>query len=246
LDRVFLSPECFTDAGVVVSGAERRHLADVLRVARGERFLATDGAGREFLLVVERVGREVLEAGVLESTERPAGPEQDLVLAIAPPKGARMDLAVEKTVECGVGRIVLLRTARSVVGARDESERVERWRRVARAAVAQSGRVHLPEIGALRTLGEALREAVPGTALMAHPGLTAASVSSAVEGSARRPVTIFVGPEGGFNDEELEEGQRHGAVQVSLGPTRLRTETAAIVAVALALASLAAAPQLRR
>jgi 16S rRNA (uracil1498-N3)-methyltransferase len=98
----------------------------------------------------------------------------------------------------------------------------------------------------VRTLTEALREASSGTMLFAHPALTAASISSTIEASARRPVTIFVGPEGGFTDEELEEGRRAGAVPVSLGPTRLRTETAAIVAVALALASMGASPRARR
>ncbi|MGQ0721958.1 MAG: RsmE family RNA methyltransferase [Candidatus Eiseniibacteriota bacterium] len=246
MDRVFLSPECFSGTRAVVSGSERHHLADVLRVERGERFLATDGAGHEFLLQAERVDRHVLEAGVVQQSERAPGAERDLVLAIAPPRGGRMEVAVEKTVECGVGRIVPLVAARSVVKGRDDSERIDRWRRVARAAVAQSGRVHLPEIAPVCTLAEALAEAARGAMLFAHPALTAASVSSVIESTSRRPITIFVGPEGGFTDEELEEGVRAGAVSVSLGPTRLRTETAAIVAVTLALASMAENPEPRR
>jgi 16S rRNA (uracil1498-N3)-methyltransferase len=246
VDRVFLPPSCFTETRALVSGGERHHLADVLRVDPGERFLATDGEGREFLLQVDRADRHVLEASIVRRTERAPGAEQDLVLAIAPPRGGRMEIAVEKAVECGVGRIVPLLCARSVVKGRDDSERVDRWKRVARAAVAQSGRVHLPEIAPVRSLGEALGDAAAGVILLAHPALTAASVSAAIEGTLRRPITIFVGPEGGFTDEELEEAAGAGAVTVSLGPTRLRTETAAIVAVTLALASLAENPEPRR
>jgi 16S rRNA (uracil1498-N3)-methyltransferase len=237
VDRVFISPDAFGEGRAVVSGPERHHLADVLRVQPGTRFLATDGAGHEFVLEAERADRDELTARVVEERTRPAGPGVRLTLAIAPPKGGRMDVAVEKTVECGVGRIVPLLLERSVVKGRDDSSRAERWRRVARSAVAQSGLVFVPEIAPVAELRAALEEASAGAILLAHPALTARSVPSAMEEAGKRPVTIFVGPEGGFTDDELEEASRFGATEVSLGPTRLRTETAAIVAVTLALAS---------
>ena len=92
MDRVFLDPGCFSGGAVSVTGPERRHLADVLRIHAGH----------------------------------------DLTLAIAPPRGGRMEIAIEKTVECGLGRIVPLDTSRSVLKGRDESARADRWRRVAR------------------------------------------------------------------------------------------------------------------
>ena len=237
MDRVFLDPECFRGGAAVVTGQERRHLADVLRVQPGESFLATDGEGTEYVLEAERADRQELLARVVEQRSRPPGPGRRLTLAIAPPKGGRMEIAVEKTVECGIGRIVPLETARSVVKGRDDSARADRWRRVARSATAQAGRWHLTEITEVRTLTQAFREAAGGRILLAHPALTSTSIANALEGAGTDRVTIFVGPEGGFTDEELAEGEGFGAVPVSLGPTRLRTETAAIVAVTLALAS---------
>jgi 16S rRNA (uracil1498-N3)-methyltransferase len=91
----------------------------------------------------------------------------------------------------------------------------------------------------MRSLGEALQEASSGKVLLSHPGLGSSSVTDAL--SALGPeerVTIFVGPEGGFTEEEVEEARRFGATEVSLGANRLRTETAAIVAATLALAIL--------
>ena len=114
-----------------------------------------------------------------------------------------------------------------------------RWHRVACSATAQSGRTHLPEITGALPFTEALAKAADGLMLLAHPGLDAYSIPAAL-GKARvgDPVTLFVGPEGGFTDEEVEEARSAGALEVSLGPTRLRTETAAIAAVALVLAFL--------
>jgi 16S rRNA (uracil1498-N3)-methyltransferase len=206
-------------------------------VRAGDRFAATDGAGHEYVLCATRVDRDRLEADVVERQARRPGAGRDITLAIGPPRGGRMEIAIEKTVECGVGRITPLETSRSVLKGKEASDRVERWRRVARSALAQSGRAHLPEITPFRTLAEVLADGASGTVLVAHPALTASSVSGALAGKPR-PVTILVGPEGGFTDEELAEALAGGALQVSLGPTRLRTETAAIVAVALAMASL--------
>jgi 16S rRNA (uracil1498-N3)-methyltransferase len=237
VDRVFLDSSCFTGDTVVVTGQERRHLADVLRAQPGHRFLATDGEGTEYTLETERTDRQELVARIIDQRTRRPGPGRGLTLAIAPPKGGRMEIAIEKTVECGLGRIVPLDTSRSVLKGRDESARADRWRRVARSATAQAGRYWLTEITAVRTLSEAFQDAVGGRMLLAHPALTSKSIPSAMEAGDPDRVTIFVGPEGGFTDEELAEGEGFGAVPVSLGPTRLRTETAAIVAVSLAMAS---------
>jgi 16S rRNA (uracil1498-N3)-methyltransferase len=239
LDRVFLPAACFASGEVRIAGSPHRHLARSLRVRSGDRFLATDGEGREYLLEAAEVQRHELVGRVVSESESPPGPGARLSLAIAPPKQGRMEIAVEKVVECGVGRIVPIRAARSVVRTRDGSARGERWRRVAQSATAQSGRVHLPEIAPIQSLSSAYRGASSGRIVVAHPGPGACSMTNALAGlGPEEEVTIFVGPEGGFTADEVEEGRRFGAAEVSLGPNRLRTETAAIVAATLALAVL--------
>ena len=226
---------------VVVRGEERRHLA-VLRVRPGERFLATDGEGHELLLETERVSRSELAARVVEERVLPAEPGRAVTLAVAPPKGARMDVAVEKATECGVGRIVPLQTERSVVRGRDASERVARWLRIAGSATAQSGRSRVPEVAPFASFAEALDAAGTGRLLLAHFAPHARSVAAALaDVRAGDPVMILVGPEGGFTNAEIDLARRRGALAVSLGPNRLRTETAAVVAVALTVAALSSA-----
>lgn len=237
MDRVYLAPGLLADGRIVVTGAERRHLADALRVRVGDEFLATDGQGMEYELVAERVDRRELEAVVRAERRVPPPRGHAVTLALAPPKGSRMETAVEKTVECGVGRIVPLRTERSVVRPADGSERTERWRRVARSALAQSGGAWLPPILDSHGWSEAL--ALDGRSYVAHLDPEAAPLSAALaDVRVGDPVTVLIGPEGGFSDAEIEESRRAGAIAVSLGDTKLRTETAAIVAVALAVAAL--------
>jgi 16S rRNA (uracil1498-N3)-methyltransferase len=154
-----------------------------------------------------------------------------------------MDFAVEKISELGMGRIIPLLSERSVVKSSDDSGRLERWRRIARSAMVQSGQAQAMEIAPPMTLTRLLEDSIQA---LPHPSLLFAHFapdSVSVQGAIARlpqgsPVILFIGPEGGFADEEAEEARRAGAAQVSLGATRLRTETAAIVAAALTVDAL--------
>ncbi len=240
MDRIFLPASLRDGARFRVDGAERRHLT-ALRIRAGDRFLATDGEGREYLLAASAVSKAAVVADVVEERVLPRGAGARVTLAVAPPKGTRMETAVEKCTECGVGRIIPMLTERSVVRGKDGTERLARWRRVACSATAQSEAAWVPEITGFVPFADvvAAARAEGGALLLAHPGDGARPVVHALADAPRdAAVTVLVGPEGGFRDEEAEHARRAGAIAVTLGPQRLRTETAAIVAVALAIAAL--------
>ena len=211
-----------------VEDADIRHLLDVLRLRAGELVAVSDGAGRWAPCRVSDAaarGSRRADATALLVPDGPVltvprvGPE--VTVAFTPTKGDRPEWVVQKLTELGVDRVVPLRTARSVV--RWEGERgdkqVERLRRVAREASAQSRRVWLPEVSAVSRL-DALGEVAGGAPVLADPGGAAPGRD--------RPV-VAVGPEGGWDDEERAAVTRY----VGLGPTVLRAETAAVVAGAL-------------
>ena len=240
MDRIFLPASLRSGPRFLVEGAERRHLT-ALRVRAGDRFLATDGEGREYLLEATAVSKAQVIAEVREERTRPATAGARVTLAVAPPKGTRMEIAVEKAAECGVGRILPLETTRSVVRGKGETERIARWRRVACSATAQSEGVWAPVIAGFTPFAEALAAARAdgGRLLLANPAEGARAVAAALAGTPPSTgVTVLVGPEGGFTEEEVAQARNEGAVDVTLGPHRLRTETAAVVAVALAIAAL--------
>ena len=167
--------------------------------------------------------------------ERPA-PEDGggVTLYQAVPKGRHMDLVVEKATELGVGAIVPLATEYGVVRLDRGDGKVERWRRVALAASRQSQRLRIPEVREVAPFAAAV-EAAGSTGVLLHNGPNLLPLENELSPGT---VSLFVGPEGGFSDGELALAVEEGVRLASLGPFRLRSETAGMVAVARAHAAL--------
>lgn len=186
-----------------------------------------DGGGRLFTARLRRGG----EAAVVEELAAPDGVGVEITLYQAVPKGGRMDLLVEKATEVGATRIVPLLAERGVVSPR--GGKVGRWRRVAEAAARQALRLGVPDVAEPVRFEEAASE-VKGTGILLHnaPDL------QPVEAVVGAPASLFVGPEGGWSAGELRLAEEVGITFGGLGPYRLRSETAGIIAVARTLAAL--------
>ncbi|MFD4191013.1 16S rRNA (uracil(1498)-N(3))-methyltransferase [Amycolatopsis thermoflava] len=231
---VFVVEELPAGPRFVLSGEEARHAATVRRMRAGERLVASDGRGSaaECVIAEVRPGREpVLD---LEVSRRwtEAAPALRVVVAQALAKGDRGELAVELATEAGADEILPWRAERSVVrweeGPRG-AKALARWQNTARAAAKQARRAWVPPV----------REPVSTAELAAVAATAACAV--VLEGSASRRLTelslpaagdllLVVGPEGGITDGEVDALTSAGAVGVRLGPTVLRTSTAAAVA----------------
>jgi 16S rRNA (uracil1498-N3)-methyltransferase len=230
ITRVFFS-SCLLQIGEVLrlSEEDSHHVYKVLRGRIGDEIEAVDGAGRLFVTELLRGS----EAKVLE--ERPVeGDKGTVTLYQAVPKGRHMDVVVEKATELGVGRIVPLSTERGVTRLEKGEGKVRRWRRVAEAAARQSLRLRVPEIGEVISFLEGAREAGEIGVLL-HNGPQLPPLEDRVSSAT---VGFFVGPEGGWSESELAVAEESGLSLASLGPFRLRSETAGIVAVARACAVL--------
>jgi 16S rRNA (uracil1498-N3)-methyltransferase len=199
----------------------------VLRGRGGDLLEIADAERRLFLAELRGGG----EARVLKALRTREEAEIELTLYEAVPKGGRMDLLVEKATEIGATRIVPLVTERGI--ARPRGGKVERWRRVAEAAARQSLRVGVPEVAEPVDLSGAIREVgEDGVLLHNAPEL------EVLETVVSSPAALFIGPEGGWSEEELRMVREAGLSLAQLGPYRLRSETAGIVAVARARAAL--------
>lgn len=228
ITRVFSDTPLAAGETVRLPGEEAHHVHKVLRARPGDTLEIVDDAGRLFL--AELTGDR--DAVVLK--ERPVGvvDRGDVTLFQAVPKGRHMDLVVEKATELGVGRVVPLATERGIVRLSRGDGKVERWRRVALAAARQSLRLRVPEVGEPIPFAEAVRVAGEAGVLL-HVGPDVAPLEDVV---GEGPVGLFVGPEGGWGDGELSLAGEAGLRLASLGPFRLRSETAGVVAVARARA----------
>jgi 16S rRNA (uracil1498-N3)-methyltransferase len=222
-----------------LSGDDARHLTRVLRVEPGERYEISDNRN-VFLAEIETARKERVVFRTLEKLPPPAL-EARIVLCAALIKFDRFEWMIEKATELGVARIVPVQAARSEHGLeRAAHKRLERWRRIALEASQQSRRAHLPEIQEPISFREALeipaalRDAARIFPYVFDEDPAAPPLPSALpsERAVSDEIAMLIGPEGGWTDEERaafgrdEPGARW--TRVSLGPTILRAETAAI------------------
>jgi 16S rRNA (uracil1498-N3)-methyltransferase len=212
--------------------AESRHLRDVLRLRAGEKVLVFDGDGGEFLCAVETISKKETTLGIIERV-RPAAPRSnlELVLAVALLKGEKFELVVQKAVELGVARLVPLMTKRCDVrirDARDFAKRLERLERIALEACKQSGRADLMRVDELTDF-EKFVAATEGDRLL----FAEKSGAGFAEIKPGPKITALVGPEGGWEDVEIESAAARGFQIVTLGGRILRAETAAVAIAAI-------------
>ena len=206
--HVLVDPAALACDRVPLTARDAHHLSRVLRLRPGEVVTATDGAGqwRRCRWPAPPGQADLAADGPIRTV---AQPEPLITIGFAPVKGDRPEWTVQKLTELGVDRIVVLRTARSVV--RFDDAKVQRLHVVAREAVMQARRCHVPRIEGPIGLAE-----LPDAAL-AHPGGGAIGLATP---------TVLIGPEGGWDEAELGVARP----RVDLGPTVLRAETAALAA----------------
>jgi 16S rRNA (uracil1498-N3)-methyltransferase len=236
-DRFFVEGVHAVGDRVAFAPDDARKLVTVLRKQSGDRVQVVDSGGVAFAATLAVGGRDVaatlderLDRGEVETALR-------VTIAQAVPKGQKMDLVVEKATELGAHAIVPVRSAR-VIGHETSPAKVERWRRIAKSAAQQSGRVRVPDVAdvhdwdaLLETFAAYDRVYVPWE--LADP----APLREVFERDLPRAssVLIAIGPEGGFAAAEIERARSAGASAISLGRRILRTETAALVVLSAAL-----------
>ena len=211
-----------------LAGEEAHHLTRVLRVEKGQKYEISDN--REvWLAEVEAARRDLVTFRVIERLDA-TEPTAHTALYIALIRFERIELLVEKATELGVERIVFFTAERSEKGLdRAVPKRLDRWRRIAREAAEQSRRVRLPEIAGPLSFREVL-DSKQGCLLL----LDEAPGGKPLLGSLPADrVSVLVGPEGGWTDRERALAHEAGWRSISLGPSVLRAETAAIAALAV-------------
>ena len=212
-----------------MSGEDAHHLARVLRVEVGQQYEISDGV-RAYLAAIEGVSKHEVRFRVLE--ELGAGVElPPVTLYVALIKFDRFEWMVEKATEIGVARIVPVEAARTEQGLYAAAgKRVERWRKIARESSQQSRRVAAPVIEEAQRVSGLI---VEGRRLRLEERPGAEPLLAALQ-TGHEPVSLLIGPEGGWTDAERERLDGSGWIPVSLGAAILRAETAAIVAAGVA------------
>ena len=208
---------------IELSGDEAHH-ARVVRVREGEEVEVFDGRGHAARGVVDTIDRERAVIAVGEAIDGRESPVA-ITLAMSIIQLDKFELVLQKATELGARTIVPIITDRIEVRPERWRGKEERWKRVVFEAVKQCGRAWIPTV----------ETPVPFAEIIGRPGtkIVFEADAPAERPDVRESVTILIGPEGGFSDDELALARDSGATFLHLGPRRLRAETAAIVATAL-------------
>ena len=242
--RFFLTSPLPADSGqpLPLSEADVHHAVGVLRLRVGEAIDVVSPDERVWRATVTQATRRGVHATAFEEVLASKPPRVTLFQGVA--KGEKMDSIVRQAVEIGAEEVVPVLTARSVVqlDSRKGAQRAERWRRVATAAAKQAKRTSVPAVADPVSLRDALPllSQFDGAVVLWEEsgGLGVADAVRRCAASRDARIAVLVGPEGGLAAEEVASLEAMGATTASLGPTILRTETAAIVALALAIGAL--------
>ncbi len=239
--RFFIDPGALEGGSVRIEGPLAHRLAKVLRLKPGEGVAFFDGSGTDVVTTLSTVSDKAVACDVIERVPGPAESPTVVHLYQSITKGDRFEWLIEKATEIGVARIVPLVTARAVVKTAGEGKRADRWRRIAVEAAEQCGRSRVPLVDVPRPFAAALESSV-GVRLLPFEAADdlAPSIATVLhdridELYAVSAVSIFIGPEGGYEGSEVEAAQAAGASVVTLGHRILRSETAGLVASTLVM-----------
>jgi 16S rRNA (uracil1498-N3)-methyltransferase len=226
--RFTLQPDRRAGDRVTFDAAESRHLTRVLRLRPGDTILATDGAGHDFTVRLERVG-EAAAGTVLAVTAGMAASPLAITLIQGIPKGDKLETIVRAATELGVARVQPALCERTIVRLEPGRwrDRARRWQRVAREAAKQCGRAVIPEIETPRPLVEWLSTREPTDLALCLWEGDGTPLTQVLDGATTiRSAVVVIGPEGGLARAEIDVARAHGFTVTSLGPRILRTETA--------------------
>ena len=233
----YVPPSQISTDVATITGSEHHHLRNVLRITPGETVRIVDGQGNVYTA-------EVLETDTNRSSSEVRFLSHEFHASVLPsltlfqglPKNDKMELILQKTTEIGVTQIVPLHTAYALQ--KPSQNRYERWHRVVISATKQCQRAWLPELCSPQTFEASLVQLQTfSLCLLFNPDPEQGSRTQHIrevlrEASQATAIALFVGPEGGFSNQETTAAIESGCVPVTLGTNILRTETAAIVAVA--------------
>ncbi len=236
MEHFFISPENIGEEEVVIKGGDVNHIKNVLRMRPGDELLLSDGTGNDLVCVIEEMEKHAdhIRCRITDNELLIKEPAVRFYLFQALTKSDKFEFIIQKAVELGVHEIIPVRTARCVARYDEKKQRNKalRWRKISESAAKQSRRGIIPGVKDILSFKEALSYAEQlDVVLIPYENFkdmkyTRKTLASIKRGSG---VGIFIGPEGGFETDEVETAVTAGARQISLGSRILRTETAPLM-----------------
>jgi RNA methyltransferase, RsmE family len=215
---------------IIISGDDVNHIKNVLRAVSGDKLVVSDGSGNEYTVCIDNIYKEKISATIIESYKNRTEPPIEVTLFQGIPKSDKMDTIIQKSVELGISKIVPVITERTVVrfdGIKDMEAKAKRWQRISLEAAKQCNRGLVPVVELPLKFDKAL-EASKEYALKLIPYEIEREIGirNYLKDYSEGKICFYIGPEGGFTDNEIDKAIKSNIIPVTLGPRILRTETA--------------------
>ena len=245
MQRFFVEPYQIQEkeSRITLTGTDLNHMKNVLRMRIGEEVWISDGSEKEYHCTIDEFMEDCAILHILEIEEAGYELSNRIYLFQGLPKGDKMELIIQKAVELGAYSIVPVEMKRCVVklDAKKAQKKTARWQQISESAAKQSKRMLIPEVKSVMSWREALAFAKELDVLMVPYELAKGMRETREIISSIRPgqsVGIFIGPEGGFEEEEIQTAMEMGAKPVTLGKRILRTETAGMTMLSVLMFTL--------
>lgn len=232
--RYFASEEDIVDNKISIGGSDANHLKNILRAEIGDKLTVVTSKS-EYIAEISQIGETGLLCNILEIVENNNEAVTNITICQGLPKQAKMETVIQQNVELGVKRFIPLITRRCVVKLNEASrinKKLDRWRKISHESSKQSRRNIVPEVTEILDLRKlvSLAENEKALILVPYEKDDKTSIKKALNDNVNDNIFIVIGPEGGFDIEEIDYLIENGAKIVSLGKRILRTQTAGIVA----------------
>ncbi len=226
--------ETINESKGIITGDDAKHIAKVLRMHAGEKLIACDCQGFDYDCVIENLSDKEVELSVERKYLSETEPSVRVTLYQAMPKSDKMELIIQKAVELGVSAIVPVQTKRCVSrpDAKSMAKKLERYNRIALEAAKQCGRGRIPQVLPMLDYGEAIKAMKEDQRAFLFYENSNSSFRKELEQGVNS-VSIMVGAEGGFEEEEVRKALELGIASLSLGKRILRCETAPLAALSI-------------
>lgn len=228
----FVTADQIGEKEIRIEGSDVNHIRNVLRMTPGEQISISDGSqGKEYRCEIALIEEDCVTAKIMWSQDADTELPSKFYLFQGLPKSDKMELIIQKAVELGVYEVIPVATKRAIVKLdkkKEESKR-KRWNSISESAAKQSKRTIIPEVKPVMTFAEAVKYASSMDAKLIPYELAEGMEETRRIFSAIKPgdsVAIFIGPEGGFEESEIEQAKEAGIQPITLGKRILRTETA--------------------
>ncbi len=233
MHRFFVGTSLSEGSELCIDGQDARHISKVLRLDAGDEIVVCDKDGYDNLCVISSASDTDVCVRVQSRTPNPTEPKLSVALYQGVPKGDKLDTVTQKCAELGASLVVPVAMKRSVAIIKDPSKRKDRLQKIAHEASKQCQRAKVPVVKEVMTFASAIEEASHSDlCLLPYEEEKSVSIKEVLRGAEGvGSVSIFIGPEGGFDSSEVELAKKHGFKTVSMGPRILRTETAPLAAI---------------